>query len=340
MLDTHDRAETASPYPAWVLACAGAETVGMTAAAGAARLGDRLGSPAALAAVVGGGLVEGVALGWAQAHVLGRVAPTLERRWYAAVTVVVAGLGWAAASAPAVLAGDDGNDAPPLVLVLAGALGLGLVMGGVLGAAQAVVLRPAVRHPWRWVTANAAAWPPAMAVIFLGATTPGATWPVWSVLVLGAVTGAAAGGVLGLLSGWFLPSLDGPAPAGRVVLALLAARHLSVLRGALLGLEVRGRVTGRPYRLPVQYAVAPGGLAVVPGHAAGKTWWRNLGAAPSVVHVLRDGAWAPATATVLTAGDPSHAAVLDAYRRRWPRARVPADQPVVMVRVGVAGESR
>jgi hypothetical protein len=139
--------------------------------------------------------------------VLARVAPALRRQWYVAVTVLVAGLGWAAASAPAVLAGDDGNDTPPLGLVLAGALGLGLVMGGVLGAAQAVVLRRAVRRPWRWVAANAAAWPPAMVVVFLGATTPGAGWPVWSVLVLGAVTGAAAGGVLGLLSGRFLTSL-------------------------------------------------------------------------------------------------------------------------------------
>jgi hypothetical protein len=46
-------------------------------------------------------------------------------------------------------------------------------------------------------------------LIFLGATAPDASWPVWSVLVLGTVTGGVAGGLLGVVSGWFLPSLTG-----------------------------------------------------------------------------------------------------------------------------------
>ena len=54
----------------------------------------------------------------------------------------------------------------PVVLMVLGGLGLGLLMGPVLGAAQALALRHAVSHPWRWVGANTAAWPPAMAVIF------------------------------------------------------------------------------------------------------------------------------------------------------------------------------
>ena len=66
------------------------------------------------------------------------------------------------------------------LLVVAGAAGLGLVMGTVLGVAQAAALRGAVPHPRRWVAANAAAWPLAMVVIFLGATTPSAGWPAWS----------------------------------------------------------------------------------------------------------------------------------------------------------------
>ena len=39
-----------------------------------------------------------------------------------------------------------------------------------------------VRHPWRWIGANAAAWTPAMALIFIGAGLPGAGWPVLAVL--------------------------------------------------------------------------------------------------------------------------------------------------------------
>jgi len=203
------RTRVATPYRAWVLACAIAETVGMTAAAGAARLTDPLGVAAGLAVVVAGGLVEGTALGWAQSHVLVRVAPALIRRRYLVATVLVAGLGWAAASAPSAVGdGSDGSQ-PPLGLVLLGAAGLGLAMGPLLGLAQAAALHGAVPHPWRWVAANTAAWPVAMVVIFLGATAPDASWPVWSVLVLGAVTGGAAGGLLGVVSGWFLPSLTG-----------------------------------------------------------------------------------------------------------------------------------
>ena len=54
-----------------------------------------------------------------------------------------------------------------------------------------------------------------IALIFLGATAPEASWPVWSVLVLGTVTGGVAGGLLGVVSGWFLPSLTGAAGGNR-----------------------------------------------------------------------------------------------------------------------------
>lgn len=93
-------------------------------------------------------------------------------------------------------------------------------MGAVLGAAQATVLRPHVRRPWRWVGANMAAWAPTMAVIFLGASAPSADWSVPTVVALGTVTGLVAGAVLGLVSGWFLPTLDAPARLSRLQLEL------------------------------------------------------------------------------------------------------------------------
>jgi hypothetical protein len=167
----------------WTALCAAAETVGMTAAAGAAKAAQALvGEPStgaettvALSLVVAGGLVEGVALGSAQAAGLRRMLPGLDRRRWVLVTVAVAGLGWAGASAPAALGGGDDGSAPPLPLVLAGATVLGAGMGAALGAAQATVLRGQVPHPGRWVGANAAAWAPAMAVIFLGAARRPAT---------------------------------------------------------------------------------------------------------------------------------------------------------------------
>ena len=184
----------------------------MTAAALAARTaspltGGVVGSSLALAIVVLGGLVEGAALGVVQAVLLGRVFPRLRRRRYVVATVLVAGLGWAAASAPGVLAGDSGGAPPSLLVVLPGAAALGVVMGALLGAAQAWSLRGAASHPWRWVTASAVAWPPAMAVVFLGATAPDASWPLQAVLGIAMLTGAAAGTVLGVVTRAFLPSL-------------------------------------------------------------------------------------------------------------------------------------
>ena len=121
--------------------------------------------------------------------------------------MLVAGLGWAAASAPATLSGDDTGTAPPLGLVLAGAVALGAVMGAVLGAAQAVVLGRHARHPWRWITASMVGWAAAMPIIFLGATTAGAGWAWALVVAYGAATGALAGTALGVVTGRWLPTL-------------------------------------------------------------------------------------------------------------------------------------
>lgn len=336
MLETDVRSDRATPYRRWVVACAAAETVGMTAAAGAALLADGLSGPPALGVVVAGGLVEGTALGLAQAFVLARIAPALSRVRYLATTVVVAGLGWAAASAPSV-AGDGGDaEQPPVLLVVLGAVALGLVLGVVLGAAQALTLRGAVRHPGRWVVANAAAWPLAMALIFLGATLPDAGWSAGSVLVTGALTGAIAGTTLGLVSGLFLPTLSGVSASSRVVLALLASSRPFGLQRALIGMGVRGRVSGRQYRFPVQYAVAPGGLVVVPGRPERKTWWRNLTVTPTPVEVLREGVWAPASARLVKPDDPAYLTVLTSYLERWPETPAAPDQPVVLVRLGAA----
>jgi hypothetical protein len=309
----------------------------MTAAATAAGLARHTDTATGLSLVVAAGLVEGAALGTVQAWALRSIAPTLRVRLFVAITVVVAGLGWAAASAPAALAGDsDSGDGgqPPLALILGGALALGLVMGSVLGAAQGVALRGAVRHPWRWVTISAAAWPPTMAVMFLGASTPGEDSPVWSLVLIGAATGVAAGSTLGAVSGLLLSSLTGTSMVSRLVLAVLASPRRAMLPGGILGLEVSGRTSGRRYRLPVQWAIAPGGLAIVPGRAEQKTWWRNLDGSSSAVQVLREGVWAPASARLVRPDDPTYAAVIAAYRTRWPRTRLQDGQPVVLVRLG------
>lgn len=188
----------------WVRACAVAETVGMTAAAAASVAARQVdGWPGALALIVAGGLVEGTALGVLQGRVLAdEHGPAIGRGWLS-VTVAVAGLGWAAASAPSLLASDtESTDTPPLVLVLGGAVALGAAMGAVLGAAQSEVLRRTTRlpHPFRWIGTSAVAWSAAMPVIFLGASFPDAGWPALGVVAMGPPTGLVAGTVLGFLS--------------------------------------------------------------------------------------------------------------------------------------------
>jgi hypothetical protein len=308
---------------AWVVACAAAEAIGITAASGAARcamaLEDRGAAHAAawgLAIVVAGGLVEGTALGWLQARSLARVLGPIGRRRWLVATVVVAGLGWAAASAPAVLAGDDDGAQPPLVLVLLGAVGLGATMGAVLGAAQGWALRHRVRHPWRWVIGSATGWAVAMPVVFLGASVVPGSWAWWLVVPVGTVTGAVAGSVLGVASGPFLGTLDGPAWHHRLVLRILSSRLARTPAGAadggLVALRVTGRRTGRAYRFPVEAA-----------------WWHSDEARPEV-EVLLAAEWIPARAILLRPGDAVRPAALDAYAARFPSARASADPLVVL----------
>lgn len=220
---------TGSVVRRWVLLCAAAEAVGMTAAATAAKGAQRIADGAegadgadptttalalGLALVVAGGLVEGVALGLAQRRAFLPTHPAIRRRAYLVLTVVVAGLGWAAASAPSALAGPGDGTAPPQVLVVLGGAGLGLVMGPLLGLAQSVALRPTQMRTRDWVVANTWAWGPAMAVIFLGATTPAGDWSLVAVALLGTLTGLVAGAVLGLVLGLRVSRLSGTsAPA-------------------------------------------------------------------------------------------------------------------------------
>jgi hypothetical protein len=312
----------------WVLACAVAETVGMAASAGAARAASSTGVVTGFLFILAGGLVEGTGLGLLQATVLrdrlgGRRTPWL------LVTVLVAGVGWAAGSAPAALSGDDSGSPPPLGSVLLGAAAMGLVMGAVLGAAQAGALRGHARHPWRWCAANACGWAVAMPVVFLGATTAGAGWPWLLVVGYGALTGAVAGTALGAVTGAWLPSLDGAPVLHRAILGYLTLRRAEAVAG-WAALTVTGRRTGRRFTFPVM--TAPLGhteLLVLPGHPDRKTWWRNVDPA-WVVSVLDRGSWTTAKARLLRSGSPGYAVARSAYLARWPRAQIGTGLLVVL----------
>src|SRR5690242_15340358 len=105
-----------APSP-WVLGCAVAESVGMTAAAAAARIGDQVvtaphgagGTAVLVGLAVAGGTVEALGLALATWVALRALLPGLPFRRWTAVTTVTAGLSWAVGSLPAALSSDTAD---------------------------------------------------------------------------------------------------------------------------------------------------------------------------------------------------------------------------------------
>jgi hypothetical protein len=101
------------------------------------------------------GAIEGAALGVGQVLAL-RALPlerALFRRW-PVLTSLAAVVAWSIGLLPSTLPGLDWSN--PLIWVMAG--GLGLVLLTTIPAAQLILLRRAVRCPWRWLPANVLGW--------------------------------------------------------------------------------------------------------------------------------------------------------------------------------------
>ena len=193
----------------WVLACAAAEALGMAASAGAARAAGATGGR--------GRLLSGTCRRAHRRHGTGprsrppcsATAWTRLRPWVLA-TVLVAGLGWAAGSAPATLAGDTGGNGPPL---LADPARRGRPRAGprrrLWVRRRRLVMRNHVRHPWRWVIANALGLGPRHAGDLRSAPQrPVPPGRGRRLVGYGALTGAVAGAALGAVTGAWLPALD------------------------------------------------------------------------------------------------------------------------------------
>lgn len=106
----------------------------------------------------------------------------------------------------------------------------------------------------------------------------------------------------------------------KVLIAVLGTRAHVLLDSSLIGLRVRGRVSGRVIELPVSFAADVDAAVVLPGRAEGKRWWRNL-RRPAPVEVLHGGEWFPAVGRVLRPEDAGFADALALYVARWPRVR-------------------
>jgi hypothetical protein len=88
--------------------------------------------------------------------------------------------------------------------------GLGVVMGAMMGAVQALAGRGKLRAG-RWILANTVGWVPAMAAIMLGAGSVGPAMGLGAIALVGGLSGAAAGLALGLVTSLALPAEAGKA---------------------------------------------------------------------------------------------------------------------------------
>lgn len=186
----------------WIIACVVGEAAGIAVVAATYAALDRGIVHPVWTWILAAGAVEGVCLGGAQALVLRRLGVRPWRWIVATVLGAVTGYGLS------LLGGAGSNDvgAEPSLVLLAG-LGalMGLAMGALLGAAQAIGVRGKV-HMLGWITANAIGWAPAMCIIMIAATSAERAWSLVGVALLGAGAGAVAGLLVGAATSFALPA--------------------------------------------------------------------------------------------------------------------------------------
>jgi len=151
------------------------------------------------------GLIEGACLGLAQWLVLRRVFTRLPLRHWVVATAMGAALAWvlgmgAASHAPL--------RPPPLPLLVMVTLAGGLVLGALLGAAQALALRRFVPGAGAWVLASALGWMVGLLFALAGvALTPEPGPSLFNIAVL-LVCGAAMAVAPALATGLVLQTFD------------------------------------------------------------------------------------------------------------------------------------
>ncbi len=156
-----------------------------------------------------GGL-QGFFLGYFQWRVLREKFPDLTSVQWTGVTVAVSVLGWLMGMVPTLFfMGKNAQPGveyqePALILVIVGALALGLIFGAIFGIVQWLVLQRFAKESVQWVTGNSLGWGLAMIFIFLAVSLPGETTPAWLVFT-GYILGSALAGLsIGALTGIYL----------------------------------------------------------------------------------------------------------------------------------------
>ena len=120
-----------------------------------------------------------------------------------------------------------------------------------------------------------------------------------------------------------------------VVRGILRSPLHRLLSGSLMLVTFTGRRSGRRRTNPVGYARDGEALIVLVGWPERKSWWRNLRGGAPVTVVVRGRPLAGRAEVVTGADDPARAAaLLEVYRRRFPRAGEDLDPgDAVLVRI-------
>jgi MFS family permease len=150
------------------------------------------------------GLLEGMAIGVAQARVLAHFAPAVNRRDWVTATMLGAGFAWFVGMGGGALMGGD--VAPPILLaaILVPAWCAALLSMGYL---QWRVMRRTVPRSGRWVWVTAGAWLLGVMIPIVVLTTAPNSWPGWVHVAIGVLGAMAMGLTVGTLTGRTLERL-------------------------------------------------------------------------------------------------------------------------------------
>lgn len=154
--------------------------------------------PILVAGLTGAGLLEGAAIGVAQARVLACYAPAVDGRRWVEATMAAAAFAWFVGMGGGAVMGSDAAPRALLALLLVPAWCAGLLS---MGYGQWLVLRRAAPHSSRWVWVTAGAWLVGVAIPVVALSTAPNSWPAWAFVMTGVVAAVAMGAVVGALTG-------------------------------------------------------------------------------------------------------------------------------------------
>ncbi len=203
------RARPASPQRVdglrrrWTLAFVVGELVGFVppAVTGAALAHLGVSDGVLVTGLVLAGVVEGAAIGTAQAYVLRDVLPALSSVRWVVATAVGAALAWLAGMGGTALVQAVGPAAWAVV-------GPGMVVGLLaMGTLQWLVLRAHVPRSGRWVPVTSGAWLLGVMIPVAALSLTPNAWPPAAFVVVGVAAAVAMGATVGLITGGTLVRL-------------------------------------------------------------------------------------------------------------------------------------